>query len=85
MPMSVSRFVFSLIPYTVYMMFETDVKLCPSCPSCFLTVVQRVDIVSEGIANYGGKIIAVESDLKKLGKVHISKLSKSYSERMKHL
>ncbi|XP_029935015.1 collectin-12-like [Myripristis murdjan] len=29
-------------------------------------VVQRVDNVSEGIANYGGKIIAVESDLKKL-------------------
>uniref|UniRef100_A0A8C3AV75 Collectin-12 n=1 Tax=Cyclopterus lumpus TaxID=8103 RepID=A0A8C3AV75_CYCLU len=31
-------------------------------------VVQRVDNVSEGIANYGGKIIAVETDLKKLGK-----------------
>ncbi|XP_057680905.1 collectin-12-like [Corythoichthys intestinalis] len=29
-------------------------------------VVQRVDRVSAGIANYGGKIIAVESDLKKL-------------------
>ncbi|KAL6097700.1 colec12 [Pungitius sinensis] len=29
-------------------------------------VVQRVDNVSEGIANYGGKIIAVETDLKKL-------------------
>ncbi|KAK5898044.1 hypothetical protein CgunFtcFv8_015497 [Champsocephalus gunnari] len=29
-------------------------------------VVQRVDTVSEGIANYGGKIIAVETDLKKL-------------------
>ncbi|XP_076617217.1 collectin-12-like [Chaetodon auriga] len=29
-------------------------------------VVQRVDSVSEGIANYGGKIIAVETDLKKL-------------------
>nr|XP_057916504.1 collectin-12-like isoform X2 [Doryrhamphus excisus] len=29
-------------------------------------VVQRVDNVSAGIANYGGKIIAVESDLKKL-------------------
>ncbi|XP_034026719.1 collectin-12-like isoform X3 [Thalassophryne amazonica] len=29
-------------------------------------VVQRVDSVSEGIANYGGKITAVESDLKKL-------------------
>ncbi|MEQ2275474.1 hypothetical protein XENORESO_003899, partial [Xenotaenia resolanae] len=28
--------------------------------------VQRVDSVSEGIANYGGKIIAVETDLKKL-------------------
>lgn len=30
--------------------------------------MQRVDNVSEGIANYGGKIIAVETDLKKLGK-----------------
>ncbi|XP_029313696.1 LOW QUALITY PROTEIN: collectin-12-like [Cottoperca gobio] len=30
-------------------------------------VVQRVDSVSEGIANYGGKIIAVETDLKNLG------------------
>ncbi|XP_022622868.1 collectin-12 [Seriola dumerili] len=29
-------------------------------------VVQRIDSVSEGIANYGGKIIAVETDLKKL-------------------
>ncbi|XP_068566058.1 collectin-12-like [Cebidichthys violaceus] len=29
-------------------------------------VVQRVDSVSEGIANYGGKIVAVETDLKKL-------------------
>ncbi|XP_029978981.1 collectin-12 [Sphaeramia orbicularis] len=29
-------------------------------------VVQRVDTVSEGIANYGGKINAVEKDLKKL-------------------
>lgn len=30
-------------------------------------MVQRVDSVSEGIANYGGKIVAVESDLKRLG------------------
>ncbi|XP_047424118.1 collectin-12-like [Mugil cephalus] len=30
-------------------------------------VVQRVDSVSEGIASYGGKIIDVETDLKKLG------------------
>ncbi|KAM3860751.1 collectin-12-like, partial [Diretmus argenteus] len=30
------------------------------------TVVQRVDNVTEGMTNYGGKIIAVESDLKKL-------------------
>lgn len=30
--------------------------------------MQRVDSVSEGIANYGGKIVAVETDLKKLGK-----------------
>ncbi|KAG7524823.1 collectin-12 [Solea senegalensis] len=29
-------------------------------------VVQRVDNVSEGIAKYGGKIVAVETDLKKL-------------------
>lgn len=28
--------------------------------------------MSEGIANYGGKIIAVETDLKKLGKFHVS-------------
>lgn len=33
-----------------------------------LSVVQRVDTVSEGIENYGGKIIAVETDLKKLGR-----------------
>lgn len=39
---------------------------------CFLLVVQRVDSVSEGIANYGGKIIAVETDLKKLGKFLVS-------------
>lgn len=31
-------------------------------------MVQRVDTVSEGIENYGGKITAVETDLKKLGK-----------------
>ncbi|CAL8313753.1 unnamed protein product [Merluccius merluccius] len=29
-------------------------------------VVQRVDTVSEGMTNYGGKIMAVETDLKKL-------------------
>lgn len=34
----------------------------------FFTVVQKVDNVSEGIANYGGKITAFETDLKKLGK-----------------
>lgn len=28
--------------------------------------------MSEGIANYGGKIIAVETDLKKLGKSDVS-------------
>lgn len=39
--------------------------------SCFVAVVQRVDSVSEGIANYGGKIIAVETDLKKLGEFHL--------------
>lgn len=33
----------------------------------FASVVQRVDSVSEGMENYGGKIIAVETDLKKLG------------------
>lgn len=31
-------------------------------------VVQRMDNVTEGIQNYGGKINAVETDLKKLGK-----------------
>lgn len=31
-------------------------------------VVQRMDIVTEGMQNYGGKINAVETDLKKLGK-----------------
>lgn len=36
-------------------------------PFVFFAVVQRVDSVSEGIASYGGKIIAVETDLKKLG------------------
>lgn len=48
-----------------------DTNLCPTCP-VFLSVVQRVDSVSEGIANYGGKIIAVETDLKKLGKSDVS-------------
>lgn len=43
-----------------------EANLCLPCP-VFFTVVQRVDSVSEGIANYGGKIIAVETDLKKLG------------------
>ena len=38
-----------------------------------LAVVQRVDSVSEGIANYGGKIIAVETDLKKLGKFYVQR------------
>lgn len=33
-------------------------------------VVQKVDNVSEGMENYGGKIIAVETDLKKLGEFH---------------
>lgn len=32
------------------------------------TVVQRMDNVTEGMQNYGGKINAVETDLKKLGK-----------------
>uniref|UniRef100_A0A671L3E7 Collectin sub-family member 12 n=1 Tax=Sinocyclocheilus anshuiensis TaxID=1608454 RepID=A0A671L3E7_9TELE len=31
-------------------------------------VVQRMDNVTEGMENYGGKIMAVETDLKKLGK-----------------
>lgn len=32
-----------------------------------LPVVQRMDNVTEGMQNYGGKINAVETDLKKLG------------------
>lgn len=32
------------------------------------SVVQRMDNVTEGMQNYGGKINAVETDLKKLGK-----------------
>lgn len=32
-----------------------------------LSVVQRMDSVTEGIQHYGGKINAVETDLKKLG------------------
>lgn len=45
--------------------------------SCFLysfmyivmpSVVQRMDSVTEGMQSYGGKINAVETDLKKLGK-----------------
>jgi len=32
------------------------------------TVVQKMDNVTEGMENYGGKIMAVEADLKKLGK-----------------
>lgn len=32
-----------------------------------LLVVQRMDDVTEGMENYQGKIIAVETDLKKLG------------------
>lgn len=32
-----------------------------------LSVVQRMDSVTEGIQRYGGKINAVETDLKKLG------------------
>lgn len=34
----------------------------------FFPVVQRMDNVTEGMVNYGGKITAVETDLKKLGK-----------------
>lgn len=44
-------------------------------------MVQKVDSVSEGIANYGGKIIAVETDLKKLG-TYLS-LCKGSSETLK--
>lgn len=41
--------------------------LVPFVVVFFFAVVQKVDSVSEGIENYGGKIIAVETDLKKLG------------------
>ncbi|XP_038585879.1 collectin-12-like [Micropterus salmoides] len=43
-------------------------------------VVQRVDSVSEGIANYGGKIIAVETDLKKLDDQAGEKLENTTTE-----
>lgn len=33
------------------------------------SVVQRMDSVTEGMQRYGGKINAVETDLKKLGKL----------------
>lgn len=69
--MCVSSLVFSL--YTVYIKFMTlALNVAFSVLSFFVTVVQRVDTVSEGIANYGGKINAVETNLKKLGKVHVS-------------
>ena len=47
---------------------------------CSLAVVQRVDSVSEGIANYGGKIIAVETDLKKLGKFYVQRGTKVWDQ-----
>lgn len=37
-----------------------------------LSVVQRMDNVTEGMQSYGGKINAVETDLKKLGKSHFA-------------
>lgn len=40
----------------------------PIIMSCHQPVVQRMDNVTEGMQNYGGKINAVETDLKKLGK-----------------
>lgn len=49
---------------------DDALTLCPTC-LIFVAVVQRVDTVSEGIANYGGKINAVEKDLKKLGKFDV--------------
>lgn len=50
---------------------EIMMRLTPLFVSVVFTVVQRVDSVSEGIANYGGKIVAVETDLKKLGEFHL--------------
>lgn len=32
-----------------------------------ISVVQRMDDVTEGMENYEGKIVAVETDLKRLG------------------
>lgn len=56
------------------MVVETGVppvKHSKLCNDVFtLPVVQRMDNVTEGIQNYGGKINAVETDLKKLGKSH---------------
>lgn len=44
--------------------------------SIFL-VVQKMDNVTEGMQNYGGKINAVEADLKKLGNPVLSKITSS--------
>lgn len=46
-------------------------------------MVQKVDSVSEGIANYGGKIIAVETDLKNLGMYLSLYKGKGLSETLK--
>uniref|UniRef100_A0A8D3EBR6 Collectin-12 n=1 Tax=Scophthalmus maximus TaxID=52904 RepID=A0A8D3EBR6_SCOMX len=43
-------------------------------------VVQRVDSVSEGIANYGEKIVAVETDMKKLDNQTGEKLENTTTE-----
>lgn len=37
-----------------------------------LSVVQKMDNVTEGMQNYGGKINAVETDLKKLGNIRLN-------------
>lgn len=40
----------------------------PIITPCHQPVVQKMDNVTEGMQNYGDKITAVETDIKKLGK-----------------
>lgn len=61
MVMSICFYAFSM--YMLYSHLFTLHLLFP-----LLAVVQRMDNVTEGMQNYGGKINAVETDLKKLGK-----------------
>lgn len=48
--------------------YSLYVSLLINLSFALFLVVQRMDNVTEGMQNYGGKINAVETDLKKLGK-----------------